>query len=398
MRRIRILTLAAFACLTVLALAPGAGAGDFADGPCIGDETKLCPSATAGQPYSVAFTLKEPGDACPTFAVDSGAFPPGLTLSSDEGVARGTPTQAGSFSFYIKVSYTCGSGGKGPGIFSDQRYTINVNAAVQRLVVTTASLPDGNVNQAYTAPALAAANGTVSSWSLAAGALPAGLTLAANGVISGTPTQSGLFTFTVQANGSPNNDTRSLSIFVLAPLELQTLAGKKPPARGLTAKAAVNAPLTTGVKAVGGRGPYTFASTGALPPGLTLDPQTGAITGAGTTAGRYAPSVTVTDQTGAKASVQWSFTILPLLDFVSGKGLPVGKVDRLYSARIPVRGKDARLAQFAVSGQIPPGLELDETGRLTGMLLRAGTYRLRVFAFASSGAPVSKVFRIVVRA
>ena len=393
MRRIRILTLAAFACLTVLALAPSTSAGDFAEGPCNGEPAKLCPTGTVGQPYSTQFTLKEPGDCGPSFAVSSGALPPGLSLSSDEGAARGTPTQAGTYTFFITVSYSCGL--KSP---SDQQYTINVNPQVQRLVVTTPSLPDANIGQAYTAPALAAANGTVSSWTLAAGALPAGLTLGSNGVISGTPTQSGLFTFTVQANGSPNNDTRSLSIFVLAPLELQTLAGKKPPARGLTAKAAVNAPLVTGVKAVGGRGPYTFVSTGALPPGLTLDPQTGAITGAGTTAGRYVPSVTVTDQTGAKVSVQWSFTILPLLDFVNGKALPAGKVDRLYSARIPVRGKDARLAQFAVSGQIPPGLELDETGRLTGMLLRAGTYRLRVFAFGSSGAPVSKIFRIVVRA
>ena len=27
----------------------------------------VCPTATVGQSYSVTFTLKEPGDACPTF-------------------------------------------------------------------------------------------------------------------------------------------------------------------------------------------------------------------------------------------------------------------------------------------------------------------------------------------
>ena len=82
-----------------------------------------------------------------------------------------------------------------------------------------------------------------------------------------------------------------------------------------------------------------------------------------------------------------------------GKGLTVGKVGRLYSARIPVSGKDAKTAQFAISGKIPPGLELDETtGRLTGTLLKAGNYRLRVFAFSENGAPISKVFRLRVRA
>ena len=214
---------------------------------------------------------------------------------------------------------------------------------------------------------------SVSSWTLAGGTLPPGLTLGANGVISGTPTASGLHTFTVQANASPNNDTKQLSIFVVAPLELQALDGKKPPTTGLTAGALLNAPLTTGVKAVGGRGAYTFATTGTLPPGLTLDAATGAITGAGTTAGTYRSTITVTDQTGAKQSLPFSITILPLLDFVKGKTLPQGRVDRFYAAQIPVTGKDARTALFAVAGRIPPGLELNETTRrLEGTLLVPG--------------------------
>jgi hypothetical protein len=297
------------------------------------------------------------------------------------------------------VGYTCGTGGKGPGVFSDQQFTINVNGAAPRLVVVTPSLPDANLNQAYAAPALSASGDTVNSWSLASGTLPPGLALASNGVISGTPTQSGTFSFSVQANGNGTSDTRGLSIFVLAPLELQTLAGKKPPTTGLTAKAAVNAALTTGVKAVGGRGPYTFVAGGVLPPGITLDPATGALTGSGTAAGRYSTTITVTDATGAKISVPWSFTILPLLEFAKGKGLTVGTVNRLYSAKIPVSGKDAKTAQFAISGKIPPGLELDETtGRLTGTLLKAGTYRLRVFAFSQNGAPINKLFVLKVRA
>jgi len=396
MRRIRILIVAAVACASALAVTGGAPAGDFAEGPCNGEPSKLCPTATVGQAYSTTFTLKEPGDCGPSFAVSSGSFPPGLTLASDEGAARGTPTQAGSFTFFITVSYSCGL--KSP---SDQQYTINVNAGAApqpRLVVATPSLPDASINQPYTAPALAATGDTVNSWALAGGALPPGLALAANGVISGTPTQSGTFNFTVQANGDGTSDTRGLSIFVLAPLELQTLTNRKPPTTGLTAKATVNASLITGVKAVGGRGPYTFAAEGVLPPGITLNAATGALTGAGTTAGRYSATLSVTDATGAKAAVEWKFTILPLLDFRKGKGLPVGKVDRRYSARIPVTGKDAKNAEFAVAGQIPPGLELDDTGRLTGVLLKAGRYRLRVFAFPESGGPVSKVFLIRVRA
>src|SRR4029078_8496606 len=100
---------------------------------------------------------------------------------------------------------------------------------------------------------------------LAGGALPAGLTLGANGVITGTPTQSGTFTFTAQANASGASATKQLSLFVLAPLGIQTLVNKTPPETGLTAKRLVGQPLATGVKAVGGRAPYTFRAEGDLP-------------------------------------------------------------------------------------------------------------------------------------
>ena len=385
--RIKFLVVAMLAGLAALAVVSAAPAGDFADAACSGDPSKICPSATTGQAYSVEFTLKEPGDACPTFVVSSGVLPPGLSLASDEGVARGTPTQAGSYTFYITVSYTCGVGGKAPGIFSDQQFTINVNQGATApppaptVSVTTASLPDANVNQPYTSPGLTATGATVTSWTLAGGTLPAGLTLGTNGVITGTPTQSGTFAIKVQANASGASATKDLSLFVLAPLAIQTLVDKTPPQTGLTAKRLVNQPLATGVKAVGGRTPYTFSAEGTMPPGLTLDPATGKITGAGTAAGRYAFTVTVTDATGTKASVPWNITILPLLDFTKGKGLPLGHLNKRYSARIPVKGKDSATAEFAIAGKIPPGLELDDTGRLTGTLLKTGNYKIRVYAF-----------------
>ncbi len=406
MRRFSLILTFALVCLAGATFVPGAAAGNF-DGDkmgCPGETPSVCPTATAGQPYSLTIYLKPPDGGrgedfgCATFHVTSGSFPPGLSIS-DEGLISGTPTEAGSFRFYLTVRYD-----KSPGCAktpSDDLFVLNVNSGAPpapTVAVTTASLPDANINQPYTSPGLTATGAPVSSWTLAGGALPAGLTLGANGVITGTPTQSGTFAVTVQANASGANATKQLSLFVLAPLELQTLTGKKPPGTGLTAKALVNAALTTGVKPVGGRGPYAFTSEG-LPPGVTLNPTTGALTGAGTSAGRFSSTITVTDATGTKVSVPWSFTILPLLDFRKGKGLTVGKVGRLYSARIPVSGKDAKTAQFALSGQIPPGLELDETtGRLTGMLLKAGNYRLRVFAFSENGAPISKVFRLRVRA
>jgi hypothetical protein len=396
----KILTLVVLVSALGLIHATGAAAGDFADEPCVASgDTYLCPTATAGSSYAVDIKLKEPWPNCTEFRVTSGSFPQGLSIN-DEGQVRGTPTTAGSHTFYLTVYWK--SGGDGGCVTqnpSDRKFTINVNPQVLRAFVATNSLPDANIGQAYTAPALTAQNATsISSWTLAGGTLPPGLTLNPNGQISGTPTASGQYAFTVQANASPNNDTKSLSIFVLAPLELQALDGKKAPTTGFAAKSLVNAALTTGVKAVGGRGGYTFASAGALPPGVTLDPSTGAITGTGTRAGTFASTITVTDQAGAKLSLPFRITILPLLDFVVGKTLPAGRVDRFYSAKLPVKGKDSTKAFVALAGKIPPGLEYNElTRRLEGTLLKAGTYRLRVYAFSANGAPVSKLFTFKVR-
>jgi hypothetical protein len=65
-----------------------------------------------------------------------------------------------------------------------------------------------------------------------------------------------------------------------------------------------------------------------------------------------------------------------------------------------VRGEDVGQWRQSVLGALHQlRLELDETtGRLTGTLLKAGNYRIRVFAFSETGAPISKLFVIRVRA
>ncbi|HMF95665.1 MAG TPA: Ig-like domain-containing protein [Vicinamibacterales bacterium] len=68
------------------------------------------------------------------------------------------------------------------------------------LSITTASLPDGAVGAPYSQTLAAAGGNKPYTWSLAAGSLPAGVSLAsATGVISGTPSAAGAATFTVQA-------------------------------------------------------------------------------------------------------------------------------------------------------------------------------------------------------
>ena len=76
---------------------------------------------------------------------------------------------------------------------------INLPADV---AVTTTLLPNGRLKDAYLQTVTATGGVGTLTFTVSAGALPPGLTLASDGTISGVPTASGLFTFTVTATDS----------------------------------------------------------------------------------------------------------------------------------------------------------------------------------------------------
>jgi hypothetical protein len=85
------------------------------------------------------------------------------------------------------------------------------------LVITTVSLPDATINAAYSLQLEAAGGLTPYSWSVAGGALPAGLSLSNDGVLAGTPTVTGAFSVTVQvmdAEATPLAATKSFTLNV----------------------------------------------------------------------------------------------------------------------------------------------------------------------------------------
>jgi mono/diheme cytochrome c family protein len=164
------------------------------------------------------------------------------------------------------------------------------------LTVTTATLAGGTVGTAYS-QTVAASGGTGSyTWSISAGALPAGLNLnTSSGLISGTPTTAGAATnFTVMVTDSAtptaNTATKALSITVTAPGALVVTTLSLP---GATVGTAYSQTLA----ATGGTGSYTWSiSVGALPAGLNLNTSTGLISGTPTTTGAATNfTVTVTD-------------------------------------------------------------------------------------------------------
>lgn len=134
------------------------------------------------------------GTAPYAFSVASGALPGGLALDAATGAVAGTPTSAGISSFTIAATDANGCPG-------NRAYTIVIAAVLcPAITLNPASLPNAVIGIPY-GQTVSAIGGTAPyAFSVASGALPAGLSLdASTGAITGTPTAAGTFSFAISA-------------------------------------------------------------------------------------------------------------------------------------------------------------------------------------------------------
>lgn len=83
--------------------------------------------------------------------------------------------------------------------------------------ITTESLPEGKVNEEYSASLTADGSESI-EWSVTQGSLPTGLSLSKGGKITGIPTVLGNYVFTVTASNGVKSDSKSFSISVVDPI------------------------------------------------------------------------------------------------------------------------------------------------------------------------------------
>lgn len=263
-----------FLCLAVLlgALAALTGCGSDSDTTVApAGLAYTMPSAVyeAGQPI-VANRPSASGDPVARYSI-APALPGGLVLDPVNGVISGTPTAVSAVMAYVVTAQNAGGSA-----------TTRVQIEVRSATAAPAGLTYGAASVAYTVgtpiPVSTPTNtgGPISAFAISP-ALPAGLSFdTQTGAISGTPAATSPDTaYSISGSNAAGATTATLRITVqpatIAPVSLAYLT---PTALYVTNEAIVpNTAQTTG------GAPTTFSVSPALPNGLSLNAQTGVITG-----------------------------------------------------------------------------------------------------------------------
>jgi hypothetical protein len=304
------------------------------------------PQAIVGQAYSYNLNSKLSVVGDPSFngtgvmwSVVSSTLPAGLYLTSD-GWIGGTPTAGGTGSITARATYR--------GVNGQQTYqVVSLNITVG---LAGATPPQGMVSQAYSydlKPLLTVGgdpgyDGSGVTWSVVSGALPDGLSLSSNGVISGTPTTSTTATFEVKAAYRTSAGDQSYQLFIAKLPGDGTLSVTSLDFGGMAVGTATSGQTvsltntggdTLAVNSITSTGP--FAATNGCP--ATLAPNqscTSSVTFKPTAMGPIAGTVKMSTSAGDR-TVNLSGTGLATLLTASPTTVAFGNVNANNTAKLP---------------------------------------------------------------
>lgn len=267
-------------------------------------------------------------------------------------------------------------------------FTTGTASAGRAPTISTTSLNEGVVNESYSATINASGTRPI-TWTTS-GNVPTGLSInESTGVLSGTPTTAGNYTFSVTATNSQGSDSKSytVNIYILPTLKTTSFDAYAGYAFSETLKLSQNisATWTAGTK---------------LPAGLKLDASTGDITGKPTKAGTYTIAFTASTSIGnVTGNVIFRIAAKPVKPKISTSSLAAGTVDTEYSQALKISGTEP--ISLTAEG-LPDGLDITAAGNITGTPEVTGTFTVKItaenIATELEDNPVTKNVKITIKA
>lgn len=263
------------------------------------------------------------------------------------------------------------------------------------IAIGTNALPDATVGVPYDVGLFARRAPQPVVWSVAQGGLPPGLSLdGPSGILSGTPTEDGLFDVVLRASAGTAFADKPFSLRVLTPTVPLRIAS------GVLPGAIAGRAYGTRLVGVGGQPPYTWAPISDLPPGLELS-EDGRLSGTPATPGALRITVGIRDSVEATASKELVLNVVNADQTLQIVQIPVpdGRIGVDYcmpeAIRLEARNGTPPLS-WTVVGDAPPGLALSLDGELCGTPMEAGTFPLLVRVQDSAGLFDTSLFLVEV--
>ena len=341
-----------------------AGCGDVSTAPAppkgpgaLTITTTTLPNGTVNQPY--ATTVGGSGGVTPYSWSVTPALPANLSFDQTTGAITGIPAAQGttSHTFMLQDSSS-------PVQTVQQSLSLTINSAPVQPTITTTSLSNGAVGQAYNETVRATGGTGALTWSIDAGTPPQNLSLdPTTGVISGTPNAPGTSSFTVRVTDTAGQaDTQALSILINQPTPPNITTTT--PLPGGTVGLAYSEPL----QATGGTGTLVWSLFGgSLPVNFALSPA-GTISGTPTNTGTSNFTVRVTDALSKFDTQPLSIVVsaAPLPLTITTKSLLEGRRNQPYTDTLEASGGTIPYT-WSVTPDLPAGLTLaPATGVISG--------------------------------
>ncbi|HEV7310851.1 beta strand repeat-containing protein, partial [Ensifer sp.] len=354
-------------------------------------------NATGTASYSLAVAVQAPsaGPATATVAANSTAnvMPLNLTGGAAASVtvatapAHGTATATGTVISYTPMAGYSGADSftytatNATGTSAPATVTVTVSAPTFAFTPAAGALAGATVADAYDLTIAAANGASPYTYAVTGGALPAGLTLAADGRLSGTPTAGGPATFTVtatDANNATGTASYSLAVAVEAPSAGATSAtvAANSSANAITPNLSGGSAASVTVATAPAHG--TATATGTV---ISYTPVAGY-------SGADSFTYTATNATGTSAPATVTVTVsAPTLVFTPAAGALAGAaVAEAYDLTVAAANGTAPYGYAITAGTLPPGLTLSAGGRISGAPTTVGASAFTVTATDANGA------------